>query len=145
MSKEAVQFLFLDDDVDEHYLFKADFKRCAPDAELECFLSWEAFKQFLEKAEYKLKKRSVMLLDLNMPEISGYDVIERVRSDSRLDALPIIVYTTSGAECDVQRSYQLGANSFVTKPRDRDQAEFVTRVLTEYWSNCVKVPSLNRA
>lgn len=143
MSAKDVQFLFIDDDVDEHYLFKGDLNRYAPDADLQCFDSWATFETYLAESNYKLHKRTVVLLDLNMPEISGYEVIERIRSDRRLDALPIIVYSTSGADADIQKSYQLGANSFVTKPHDRDQAEFVTRVLAEYWSNCAKLPSLS--
>ena len=143
MNANDVQFLFIDDDVDEHYLFKGDLKRYAPDADLQCFDSWATFETYLKEFDYKLHKPTVVLLDLNMPEISGYEVIERIRSDIRVNTLPIIIYSTSGAEADIQKSYQLGANSFVTKPHDRDKAEFVTRVLAEYWSNCAKLPSLS--
>ena len=141
MKENDIQFVFIDDDIDEHYLLRKDFTRYAPTIDLLCFESWDAFQQFMHENNDILKKRTVMLLDLNMPGVSGYDVIERVRQDERYKMLPIVVYSTSKSEQDVKRGYELGANSFITKPTDREEAAQLTKSLAQYWTRCVQLPS----
>lgn len=143
MSETELQFLFLDDDIDEHYLFRSDLKRTAPFAALECFESWDQLEQFIQSKSFQ-SKPSVLLLDLNMPAVSGHEVIKRIRTDQRFNTLPIVVFTTSRSDEDVQRSYALGANSFITKPSDRDEAKSITTQLANYWAHCVKLPRFRR-
>jgi two-component system response regulator len=75
-----------------------------------------------------------VFLDLNMPEWSGFDLLERVRADSPMAAIPMIVLTTSSEPADVERSYKLGANSFVTKPLDFKQFADVFANMSAYWA-----------
>jgi two-component system response regulator len=75
----------------------------------------------------------VVLLDLNLPKISGLDVLRRLRSDERTRMLPVIVLTTSSEERDVESSYQLGANSFVRKPVSFADFVGAAKVLGVYW------------
>jgi two-component system response regulator len=75
-----------------------------------------------------------VFLDLNMPEWSGFDLLERVRASSPIASIPMIVLTTSSEPADVERSYQLGANSFVTKPMDFKQFADVFASMSAYWA-----------
>jgi two-component system response regulator len=75
----------------------------------------------------------LVLLDVQLPRLSGHEVLERIKSDPALRTIPVVMLTTSGAEDDVGRSYRSGANSFVTKPVSF--TDFVERVraVKLYW------------
>jgi two-component system response regulator len=75
----------------------------------------------------------VVLLDLNLPKISGLDVLRRMRADVRTRRLPVVVLTSSSEEQDVIASYDLGANSFVQKPVDFTQFAIAAHQLGLYW------------
>ena len=76
---------------------------------------------------------SVVLLDLNLPKVSGLDVLRRMRADTRTRRLPVVVLTSSNEERDVIASYDLGANSFVRKPVDFAQFIEAAHHLGLYW------------
>ncbi len=75
----------------------------------------------------------VVLLDLKLPKVDGLEVLRRMRSDERTRRLPVVVLTSSNEECDILRSYDLGANSFVRKPVDFAQFREAARQLGLYW------------
>jgi two-component system, response regulator len=75
----------------------------------------------------------VILLDLNLPKISGLEVLRRMRADERTKRIPVVVLTTSNEEKDVIGSYDLGANSYVRKPVDFAQFLDAARHLGLYW------------
>lgn len=82
----------------------------------------------------------LVLLDLNMPRMDGRQVLEAMRSDEALRSVPVVVLTTSDADRDIAASYQLGANSFVTKPMDVDEFCGVIRGIENYWFSVVRLP-----
>jgi two-component system response regulator len=86
----------------------------------------------------------VILLDLNLPRISGLDVLRRIRSDERTKGLAVVVLTSSKEEEDVIRSYALGANGYVRKPVEFDAFNEAVRTLGLYWLLLNEVPP-NRA
>jgi two-component system, response regulator len=75
----------------------------------------------------------VILLDLNLPKVSGLEVLRRLRGEERTRRVPVVVLTSSNEEKDIQSSYDLGANSFVRKPVDFTQFMEVARQLGQYW------------
>jgi len=77
---------------------------------------------------------AMTLLDLNMPRLSGLDVLKRLRSEARTRTIPIIVLTTSDEQRDVVSSYQLGANSYIRKPVDTQEFFTVIQELEIYWT-----------
>ncbi len=77
---------------------------------------------------------AVVLLDLNMPRIGGLEVLKRIRAERRTSLLPVVVLTTSDEQCDVVRSYMLGANGFVRKPVDLEQFFHAIKELHLYWT-----------
>lgn len=82
----------------------------------------------------------VILLDLNMPRMDGRQVLARVKSDDALKRIPIVVLTTSQAEQDIIKSYDLHANCYITKPVDLDRFIAVIRSIEEFWCSTVKLP-----
>jgi two-component system response regulator len=75
----------------------------------------------------------VILLDLNLPKVTGLEVLRRLRGEERTRRVPVVVLTSSNEEKDIQSSYDLGANSFVRKPVDFTQFMEVARQLGLYW------------
>jgi two-component system response regulator len=76
---------------------------------------------------------AVILLDINLPKVSGLELLSRIRSDPRTMSAPVVVLTTSKEERDIVESYRLGANSFVRKPVVFSEFVEATRVLGVYW------------
>lgn len=76
---------------------------------------------------------TVMLLDIGLPRLSGLDVLERIRADSRTALLPVVILTSSDEERDRIKSYQIGANSFVRKPVDFGEFAETVAGLGVYW------------
>jgi len=83
----------------------------------------------------------LILLDLNLPKKDGREVLAEVKADSDLRRIPVVVLTTSRAEEDILRTYNLHANCFITKPVDRDQFITVVGSIGEFWFSVVRLPS----
>jgi len=88
------------------------------------------------------ERPDIILLDLNLPRMSGREVLERVKESESLRTIPIIILTTSEAEHDIMNAYSAHANCFVTKPVDLDQFMGVLRSVMEFWCNVVKLPPM---
>ena len=82
----------------------------------------------------------VILLDLNLPKKSGLEVLKEVKADDDLKRIPIVVVTTSSAEQDIVKSYNLHANCYVTKPVDLAQFLDVVKSIEDFWLTIVKLP-----
>ncbi|HVW86576.1 MAG TPA: response regulator [Bryobacteraceae bacterium] len=82
----------------------------------------------------------MILLDLNMPKMDGREALASIKEDPQLRQIPIVILTTSQAEEDIFASYDLGANSFITKPVTFEQLVDVMRGLSQYWLQIVALP-----
>ena len=82
----------------------------------------------------------LILLDLNMPRKDGREALREIKSDPELRAIPVVVLTTSKAEEDIMRSYDLGASSFITKPVTFEGLVEVMKALGRYWFHIVDLP-----
>lgn len=85
-----------------------------------------------------------MLLDLKMPRLDGFEVLERVRQNKSFRALRIIVLTSSEDIFDVNRAYELGANSFLVKPLEFENLSAMMRTLSSFWLHQSRAPVLER-
>jgi CheY-like chemotaxis protein len=83
----------------------------------------------------------LILLDLNLPKMGGHEVLEQIKSDVNLQRIPVVVLTTSDAEEDVLRSYNLHANAYVTKPVDFERFLSVVRQIDDFFVTVVKLPN----
>ena len=82
----------------------------------------------------------VILLDLNMPKMDGREVLAEIKADPNLKRIPVVVLTTSSAEEDILASYNLHANSYITKPVDLDQFISIVRSIEDFWLAIVQLP-----
>jgi chemotaxis family two-component system response regulator Rcp1 len=86
------------------------------------------------------RRPDLMLLDLNLPKKDGREVLQEVKEDPDLRTIPVVVLTTSDADTDVVRSYELHANAYVRKPVDFDAFIEVVRTIEDFWFTVVKLP-----
>ncbi len=82
----------------------------------------------------------LILLDLNMPRMDGRQALEHIRSEPTIRTIPVVVLTTSDQETDIVRSYEVGCNSYITKPVDLDKFIKMLRELDAYWFGLVTLP-----
>jgi chemotaxis family two-component system response regulator Rcp1 len=103
----------------------------------------EAAMSFLRKeGEFTDRPRpDLVLLDLNLPRKDGREVLTEMNSDPDLHRLPVIVLTTSSADEDVVRSYELSVNCYITKPIDLNEFITVVRSIENFWLSIVRLPS----
>jgi CheY-like chemotaxis protein len=83
----------------------------------------------------------LVLLDLNLPRKDGREVLAEIKGDADLKRIPVVVLTTSKAEQDILKMYELHANCYITKPVDLDQFMNVVRSIEEFWLTVVKLPT----
>ena len=83
----------------------------------------------------------LIFLDLNMPRMDGRAVLGEMKQDQNLKAIPVVILTTSNADEDILRSYNLGANCYVTKPTGLDEFMKVVESIENFWFTMVKLPS----
>ena len=90
----------------------------------------------------KATRPDLILLDLNLPGMDGREVLKEVKEDDDLKKIPVVVLTTSKAEEDILKSYDLHANSYITKPVDFNQFMNVIKSIESFWLEVVKLPSV---
>lgn len=101
------------------------------DNELLHFSNGVEFVKYLPAA--KLDQISLVLLDLNMPMMNGWEVLEYLRTDATFSKLPVVVFSCSAAAQDVASCYSLGANAFVRKPTDLDTFDEIMASIVSFW------------
>src|SRR5262249_52242723 len=102
----------------------------------------EALDFLYKRGKHKdAPKPDIILLDLNLPKKDGREVLQEIKADSKLQRIPVVVLTTSKAEEDVLKTYQLHANCYVTKPVDLEQFIKVVRSIDNFWLTVVTLPN----
>ncbi len=98
--------------------------------------------EFLNKVydEEKRKLPDLILLDLNMPRMSGHEVLQYIKGDERFRTIPVVVLTTSKSETDIANSYAAGVSCFVTKPVGLKEFQTVVEAVNNFWFTVVKFP-----
>jgi CheY-like chemotaxis protein len=85
-------------------------------------------------------KPDLILLDLNLPKKDGREVLQEIKGDGALKKIPVVVLTTSAAERDILKAYDLHANCYITKPVDLEQFIRVVQLIEDFWLTIVKLP-----
>jgi CheY-like chemotaxis protein len=139
----SLSILVAEDDADDRVLLADAFAESGVVVALDFVADGVELMQrlALRDADVNLGLPDLVLLDLNMPRMDGREALRAIREHERLRHLPVIILTTSKAELDIRVSYQLGANSYVTKPRRFDELIAVLRSLERYWMDIVQLPS----
>jgi CheY-like chemotaxis protein len=138
----AIDVLLVDDDPGDTLMIREAFEHNKVHNALECVADGVQAMQYLRReGEYADAARpDLILLDLNLPRKDGREVLAEIKSDPVLATIPVVVLTTSHAEEDVLKSYQLHANAYVTKPVDFERFIEVVRQIDEFFVTVVKLP-----
>jgi two-component system, response regulator len=145
----AITILLAEDDPDDRMLLQEAVLEGRLANEMRCVEDGEELLDYLRRrgrytGEGAAPRPGLILLDLNMPRKDGREALREIKADPDLRQIPVVVLTTSKAEEDVFRSYDLGANSFVTKPVTFQSLVDLMRTLGRYWLEIVELPSGRR-
>ena len=144
-SGQPITILVADDDADDRMLIEDAFSESKLQNPLNFVEDGEQLLAYLKRegdyAELKGKPYpGVILLDLNMPKMDGRTALAKIKEDEKLCRIPVIILTTSKAEEDILRTYNLGVNSFITKPVTFDGLVKVVHSIGQYWIEIVALP-----
>ena len=142
---ETIRILIADDDEDDRMLIEDAFAEARLNNPIDFVTDGEDLMDYLHRrGGYEhLKDVShpgLILLDLNMPKKDGRTALKEIRADEYLRRIPIVVLTTSKSDEDILRTYNLGVNSFITKPVRFEGLVEVVQVLSKYWIEIVALP-----
>lgn len=144
--KIPITILICDDDEDDRMLTQQALEDAHISNELRFVEDGEQLLDYLyQRGQFagetgKAPRPGLILLDLNMPNMDGREALQRIKGDATLIDIPVVVLTTSGLDADVIRSYQLGVNSFITKPVTFTGLVEAMHVLGRYWLEIVELP-----
>ncbi|HUC84918.1 MAG TPA: response regulator [Candidatus Acidoferrales bacterium] len=142
---KMITIVLADDDPDDRQLTEEAFTENRLANQLHCVQDGEELMDYLRRRGAFEQMRSeplpgLILLDLNMPRKDGREALKEIKADPNLRRIPIVVLTTSKAEEDILRSYDLGVNSYVTKPVTFKSLVELVKVLGRYWFEVVELP-----
>ena len=144
--KIPITILICDDDDDDRALTRQALEDAHISNNLRFVEDGEQLLDYLhQRGEYSgetgaAPRPGLILLDLNMPKMDGREALQRIKEDPTLVDIPIVILTTSGLDIDIIRSYQLGVNSFITKPVTFSGLVEAMNVLGRYWLEIVELP-----
>ncbi|MBD6619688.1 response regulator [Komarekiella sp. 'clone 1'] len=143
--QKTVTILMADDDEDDSMLVSEALAESQLSIEPYIVRNGEELMDYLyNRGRYADKSNAprpdLILLDLNMPKKDGLEALRDIKSDPQLRRIPVVVLTTSGAEEDIDNTYDLGANSFIIKPVTFASLVEVMKTLGKYWFEIVKLP-----
>ena len=145
LEDQLMVILMADDDADDRLMIKEALKETNFNSDLKFVEDGEELLDYLNKRKryhdlVRAPLPSLILIDLNMPRKNGNEAIMEIKNDPVLKRIPIVVLTTSRAEEDILLTYNLGANSFISKPLKFSEMVELMRTLQEYWFHTVTLP-----
>lgn len=130
-----ITVLIIDDDADDRFFMEQALKTDSSDTRLYCA---DSGQQALDMLVLVHPTPDVILLDLNMPGLSGLEVLNQLKQSIRHQHIPVIVLTTSDAPTDKKQAYHLGASGFITKPTTQQELSKIASQIRHSYSNQVK-------
>ncbi len=142
ISNGAIEILLVEDNPGDVRLTTEAFREAKVCNRLHVVTDGVEATEFLQKrGKYTVAPTpDLILLDLNLPKKDGREVLAELKADEKLKRIPVVVLTSSKAEQDIARSYELQASCYVTKPLDLDQFITVVRSIGDFWLAIVKLP-----
>ena len=130
----------VDDDNDDAEILCKLFAEQCPSCQISYFENGLLVMNALEANPDSLP--SLILLDLNMPLMNGWEVLAKLKTDLRFKSIPTVVFTTSSSETDIHSSYQLGSNAYMVKPSRYSAYPQLVQRTTHFWMNISQLPFL---
>lgn len=145
-NKKQVTILLVEDDADDRLLMLKAFEKnlfsgrfsCVNDgAQLLAYLRREG--DFICEKQFPVPK--LIMLDLNMPKMDGREALRLLKGNEEWRKIPVIVFTTSRLQDDIEFTYLMGTNSYITKPDSFDDLTKIAKEIDTYWCNTVELPA----
>ena len=139
---KTLQVLIVEDNEGDVRLIKEAFKDSRMLDKFSVVYDGEQALDYLHRrGDFESSSRpDLILLDLNLPKMNGFDVLTEIKATPRLRQIPVVIFSSSTSDKDILRSYELKANSYVTKPSDYEDFLNVVRTIEEFWFKTVKLP-----
>ncbi|HVZ80407.1 MAG TPA: response regulator [bacterium] len=135
MITRSIRVLLVEDNLGDVTLMMEAFKGCKTPVQVFRVKDGEEAIQYLKRrgVHGDAHKPDLVLLDLNMPKKSGFEVLEEIKDDPALKEIPVVILTNSKLDSDIQRAYESRANFFMVKPSDLDGLFAATRYIEDIW------------
>lgn len=140
-----IPILVADDDEDDRFLIRTAFRDSQLTNDIFFVADGVELMQFLyhqgpyAEAE-KYPRPGIIFLDLNMPRKDGWEALSEIKQNPELKAIPVVVLTTSNSERDILRTYESGANCYITKPISFDQLLQIVKSFAQFWLSIASIP-----
>jgi CheY-like chemotaxis protein len=146
MTAASIHILHIEDDPNDALLFQHACQKAGVNFRLQSIHDGDEAIAYLRCAEGSPDRIAnplpqLILLDLKMPRLSGFDVLAWLRGGNNFKKLPVIVLTSSNHEADIKRAYDLGANSYLVKPVGFDALVEVAKTIQSYWTTLNETPA----
>jgi chemotaxis family two-component system response regulator Rcp1 len=137
------QVLLVEDSPGDVVLTREAFREANPSVQLHVANDGVEAMTFLrrEAPHTKAPRPDLILLDLNLPRMDGREVLAIIKQDESLKRIPTVILTTSDAEADIVKSYQLQANCYLSKPVQLEEFETLVKSINDFWLNMAKLPT----
>jgi len=138
----AIEVLLVDDSPGDVRLTREALRETNPSVHLRVATDGvEALAYLRREAPHEGAQRpDLILLDLNLPKVDGREVLARIKEDPSLKTIPTVILTTSEAQTDILRSYELQANSYLSKPVQLEAFESLVKSINDFWLTKAKLP-----
>jgi len=145
MDSKPITILMADDDPDDRFLAREALSEARLANDLHFVRDGEELLEYLRGVGRYVDPNDcpppgLILLDLNMPRKDGREALVEIKADPALRSIPVVVLTTSEAEEDILRSYNLGANAYITKPVTFESLVSIMKALGRFWFEIVELP-----
>jgi CheY-like chemotaxis protein len=141
---EEIFILIAEDDADDRFLLQSAFEENGFKDKLHFVENGVDLLDFLHElliVDTEATMPRFILLDLNMPKKDGREVLKEIKQNDHLKKIPVVIFSTTNNEQEMRRCYELGANSYVTKPNSFENLIKTVAALRTYWMNTTSIPS----
>ena len=140
-----ITLLVAEDDADDRLLMEKAFKRGMPNKELAYVEDGVQLMKYLKGEKpfddrEAFPKPDLILLDLNMPKMDGRSALKEIKSSADLCKIPVVIFTTSQSQDDINYTYRTGGNSYIMKPTSFEELTRLGKELDNYWFDTVELP-----
>lgn len=140
-----ISMLVADDDEDDRFLIRTAFRDSQLSNDIFFVADGVELMQFLHhegayQDQSQFPRPGIIFLDLNMPRKDGWEALSEIKQNPDLKSIPVVVLTTSNSERDILKTYESGANCYITKPISFDQLLQIVKSFGQFWLNIASVP-----